>query len=123
MQRTIVFNSLLTIGGIKVCRFCSRSFRFVSINGEKPMRIDAIDDNGIGPRLVEHDCGRDSKALRSTIGHAKIIISRAHKCRCGAITRTIYLIEKDSFWQVDDFGPETPGELTGHECPKADDPQ
>lgn len=114
-------NGVLTVGKIKICRTCARPFRFVAINTGVPLLIDAIDLNGIGPRLVEHDCGRDSKALRSTVGHAKMIIYRPHICRCGAFIRKVYLINFDSFIEVDDFGPETPGALTTHECPKAGD--
>lgn len=119
MQSVTTLNNVLTVSGTKVCKFCGAAFRWVSINGGQPFLIDAVDDNGLGPRLVQHTCGQDSKALRSTISRARQIIGRPTRCKyCHASVRNVYLIAHDEWQLIDDpgdDGPNTPP-LTAHGC-------
>jgi hypothetical protein len=127
MQKSTVFSTVITISSGRECRYCHRWFRYVTLGDAHAMRVDALENGGLGPRLLEHSCNQtieSTKSDRSTLGHSKMIVGRAgQKCRrCQAKTRTIYLMTLDAYWVVDDFGPQTTGNLVAHDCPMADDP-
>lgn len=121
MQKSTVFSTVITISSGRQCHYCNRWFRYVTLGNAHSMRIDAFEDGGFGPRLLEHSCNATNesiKADRSTLGHAKLIVGRGQRCnRCKAKTRTLYIFSKDAYWVVDDFGPETTGGLVAHVCP------
>jgi hypothetical protein len=128
MQKTIVGN-IVSVGGVKICRTCGRPFRFMSINTEPPVLIEAVDQT-LGIRAVQHDCSAsesDVKALRSTISHCKQLIGRAFRCHyCRSGVRRVYLFTEDVSVTVNDPGltedelMSYTGPLVAHECPRRD---